>query len=447
MKDRLIRYAPFQLYESTSFEEYLAEMSLKGWLIEKIGKNDFLTFRKTDASNRLFTVDIFKEASVSDSDSPPEGKTADYIELCQAAGWEFLCGRGKMLIFASIAEHPVPIQTDYELKQKMIFKEAGKKITGTLLVFLFCVFLLFLLGGMSFGSLISRYSNIFLIISFFCAALINFLLVLDFAVSWISMQTAQRAGRVIEYRGYCIRTKLRVRRVLNFTFTFGAFAVYLSRYFESDIHDSGWIKAAVLVLVLVIWTFFYFFVIKKQLKQIQREFIALSVVFLFMGCLYLMPFAANLVKTASPGVDESGAIHDTGAQAETDTGVSIADWIEFSGIEQQTFLATYRTTRFYYRDTTSGYGVGHAYTIFSSSDEGVLDKYIELAKKHSGMKRDDQWTDEWGADAIYVSSANHFSRYLIIYKGTVLELQTSDTLSEIQMKQIRARLHPARENQ
>ena len=57
MKDKLIRYAPFQLYESTSFEEYLAEMSLKGWLIEKITKNDFLTFRKTEACKRLFTVD------------------------------------------------------------------------------------------------------------------------------------------------------------------------------------------------------------------------------------------------------------------------------------------------------------------------------------------------------------------------------------------------------
>jgi len=441
MKDKLIRYAPFQLYESTSFEEYLAEMSLKGWLIEGIGKNDFLTFRKTEACKRLFTVDIFKEASVSDTS--PEGKTADYVELCQAAGWEFLCGRGKMLIFASIAEHPVLIQTDYELKQKMIFKEARKKIAGTLLVFLFCVFLLFLLGGMSFGSLISRYSNIFLLISLFCAALINFLLALDFAVSHISMQAAGRAGRVTEYRGYCMRTKLRVRGILNFICTFGVFAVYLSRYFESDIHINGWIKAAVLVLVLALWTCFYFFVIKKQLKQIQREFIALSAVFLFMGCLYLMPFAANIVKKAMPGVDESGAIHDTGVQAEADTGVSIADWIEFSGIEQQTFLASYRTTRFYYRDTTSGYDVGHTYTIFSSSYEGVLDKYIELAKKDSGMKRDDQWTDEWGADAIYVSSANHFSRYLIIYKGTVLELETLDTLSDIQMKQIRARLHPA----
>jgi len=133
MKDKLIRYAPFQLYESTSFEEYLAEMSLKGWLIEKIGKNDFLTFRKTEACNRLFTIDIFKEASVSDT--PPEGKTADYVELCQAAGWEFLCGRGKMLIFASIDEHPVPIQTDYELKQKMIAKEARKKIMGDTVCF------------------------------------------------------------------------------------------------------------------------------------------------------------------------------------------------------------------------------------------------------------------------------------------------------------------------
>lgn len=52
MKDKLIRFAPFQLYESTSFEEYLAEMSLKGWLIEKIASNGFLTFRKAEPLDR-----------------------------------------------------------------------------------------------------------------------------------------------------------------------------------------------------------------------------------------------------------------------------------------------------------------------------------------------------------------------------------------------------------
>jgi len=65
----------------------------------------------------------------------------------------------------------------------------------------------------------------------------------------------------------------------------------------------------------------------------------------------------------------------------------------------------------------------------------------------TSKKRDDQWTDEWGADAVYFSSVNHLSRYLIIYKGTVLDLQVYDTLSEKQMMQISARLHPVRENQ
>jgi len=311
---------------------------------------------------------------------------------------------------------------------------------------LYCVFLLFLLSGMSFGSLISKYSNIFLIISFFCAALINILLVLDFAVSKIIMHTARRAGRVIEYRGYCMRGNLRVRRVLNYGFIFALSVVCISIYFESDIHVNGWIKAGVLVLALVLWTLIYLFVIKKQLKQIQREFIALSGAFLVMGCIYLMPLTANIVKDIMPGVSESGDIHDIGAQEGVDAGISIADWMEFSDIEQQTLLASYKTARFYYHDMNTGDDVGHAYTIFSSLYPGVLDKYIELAQKASNMKCDDQWKDAWGADAVYFSSINHLSRYLIIYKGTVLDVQVYDTLSEIQMKQIRARLHPVRAN-
>ena len=62
------------------------------------------------------------------------------------------------------------------------------------------------------------------------------------------------------------------------------------------------------------------------------------------------------------------------------------------------------------------------------------------AQKADDMKRDDQWKDTWDADTVYFSSVNHLSRYLIIYKGTVINLQVNDTLSEMQMKQIRARL-------
>ena len=121
--------------------------------------------------------------------------------------------------------------------------------------------------------------------------------------------------------------------------------------------------------------------------------------------------------------------------------------MEFSDIEQQTFLASYKITRFYYHDMDSGDDVGLAYTVFSSSYPGVLDKYIELAQKADDMKRDDQWKDAWGANAVYFSSVNHLSRYLIIYKGTVLDVQVYDTLSEKQMIQISARLHPVRANQ
>jgi len=446
MKDKLIRYAPFQLYESTSFEEYLSKMSLKGWLIEKISGTDILTFRKTEKCNRLFTIDIFNEASVSDT--PPEGKTADYVELCQAAGWEFLCGRGKMLIFASTNEHPVPIQTDYELKQKMISKEARRKISVSLINLLWLMsFFILVVKIMTFGSVISKYSTIFVLIGFFFLAMISLFLVIDFVVSLISIHTSRRAGRVIEYRGYCMRGKLRVRRGLNYGCISAIAAIFLSIYFESDIHVNAWIRAAVLVLVLGLWALIYLLVIKKQLKQIQKEFLIFTVVFLYMGSVFLMPLAANVVKKVVSGDDGYGITYDTGSQAEADAVVSIADWRESSDTDQQTFLASHKKTRFNYHDMNSGEDVVNAITVFSSSYNGVMDIYIELAQKASDMKRDDKWKDAWGADAVYFSSVNHFTKYLIVYKSTVLELQVYGTLSETHMKQFSARLRPASANQ
>ena len=448
MKNTLIRFSPFQLYESTSFEEYLSDMSMKGWLIRKVDKNGFLTFRRDEARRRNFSVDIFSQAAVSDA--PPQGKTADYIELCKGAGWEFLCGRGKMLIFASEDEHPVPIQTDEEQRRITIYREAWKRIgLWTLVVALYFVLLSFMLGDSSFGYSVSKYSQISVMFSSIFAVLGCLQFILDFAVFRIGAQAKAKAksktkakdGGEIEYRGYCMRTRLWVRRILYVTCSIGIIAAYLSLYFESDIHVHPLIKALVLGLVFSLLIGLYLKVIRKQVKQIRTEYIALCIAFLYMSC-FMMAYASNIIKRDFSGDDGSGITYDTGIQADKDAAASIADWFEFAGNEQQTFLAVYKTSKFQYRDMNTGDTVGYKYTIFSSSFTYILDQYIELARKADDLKLDLKLNDQWGADTVYVSTGDTWTRYLVRYEDTVIDLQTHGTLSEEQMKQIRERLYP-----
>jgi len=58
------------------------------------------------------------------------------------------------------------------------------------------------------------------------------------------------------------------------------------------------------------------------------------------------------------------------------------------------------------------------------------------------LKRDLKWNDPWGADAVYVSTEDDWTRYLVRYEDTVIDLQTHGTLSEEQMMQISGRLNP-----
>lgn len=446
MKNTLIRFSPFQLYESTSFEEYLSDMSMKGWLITKVTNAGFLSFRREAARRRNFSVDIFSKAAVSDAS--PEGKTADYIELCKGAGWEFLCGRGKMLIFTSADEHPVPIQTDEEQRRITIYKEAWQKIgLWTLTVALYFVLFSFMLGDSSFGYSVSKYSRISVVFSSIFAVLGCLQFILDFAVFRIGMQAKAKGkakakdGGVVEYCGYCMRTRLWVRRILYLTCFVGVIAAYLSLYFESDIHIHVLIKALVLGLVLFLLIALYLRVIRKQVKQIRTEFIALCGAFLIAGC-FLMPYAADVIKRDFPGGDGSGITYDTGVQADKDAAASIADWFEFAGNDQQTFLASYKTAHFQYRDMISGDTIGSRYAVFSSSFAFVLDQYIELAQKADDLTRDTMWNRSWGSDAVYVSTGDTWTRYLVRYEDTVIDLQIHGTLSEEQMMQIRERLYP-----
>lgn len=447
MKDKLIRYAPFQLYESTSFEEYLSKMSLKGWLIEKISANDllgFMTFRKVEARKRIFCVDIFSLAT--DSDNRPRGQTADYVELCKAAGWEFLCKKGKMLVFFSEDENAVPIQTDEELKLHTISKEIWKRI-GTVLLyaFMFSFMALSRFSRSGFEYSVVRYSGLFLTMAIAFIAIINLILLIDFSIWKIGMQAARKAGRSIRYRVDHIEVRTAIRSVFIAGALISLSITIVSMYFETNLPFSTGIKAFILGLILIVCVAIYYFIRGKSKSAGKTYFITCGIL-LSLGIIAMLIFGSSFGNTYSYFGSEgimtvSAATHNPIPLTLKDLGITDEGTQESTTEINQTFLASLKeySEKYYVENTYYDY---MSYAIFSSPFDWVSEKFIAEQQKMYFVSPDNQLSSAWGAKSVNIGSHGGTpSYYLIVYGDKILELQVGFALSSEQIAVIREKLN------
>ena len=106
-------------YEIRAIENFLEEEAEKGWMFERCS-GMFYVFEECEPVKLKFQVDYFDKATIFDTN--PESNTLDYIEYCSESGWQHVFSSGKMQIFYSVQDNPVPIQTDEKMKLKLVCK-------------------------------------------------------------------------------------------------------------------------------------------------------------------------------------------------------------------------------------------------------------------------------------------------------------------------------------
>ena len=140
MGRRLIRKIYFAgPYDAKALEEFLEEQAQNGLMFVK-QKGIFYYFEKCEPKKVHFTVDVFEKASIFDT--RPEAKTQEYIEYCEECGWKFIFSNGKVQFFYSEEENPVDIQTDDQLKLKIIHKYTLLTLGPSWLCFLNFLFMM-----------------------------------------------------------------------------------------------------------------------------------------------------------------------------------------------------------------------------------------------------------------------------------------------------------------
>ncbi len=111
----------FGYYDRTGMQEYLEQKASEGW---KLVKKQFAReweFQRIEPQKLHYAITYLPQFSNEDKFLLSEYKN-EYLELCAASGWQFVCAYKNMVIFLNEEENPLPLETDPEVELDLIHR-------------------------------------------------------------------------------------------------------------------------------------------------------------------------------------------------------------------------------------------------------------------------------------------------------------------------------------
>lgn len=116
--DRKIVYNTHSLCDWQGVERSLTRMAAKGWRLEYTSPLGGWCYRRAEPAKIHYAITYLPGLSAYDPD--PNLDEAELNDLCEAAGWQKVCGWGKMMIYSNDQPDPVPLITDERLRLKTV---------------------------------------------------------------------------------------------------------------------------------------------------------------------------------------------------------------------------------------------------------------------------------------------------------------------------------------
>lgn len=133
-------YKSFAYYDRTGMQKYLEEKASEGWRLVKRPFAREWEFERTDPQKLHYAISYLPQFSNEDSFLLSD-KKKEYIDLCAASGWHFVCAYKNMVIFSNYSEDPIPLQTDPEVEIDTIHKSFLRH-SLPVIIFAFILFML-----------------------------------------------------------------------------------------------------------------------------------------------------------------------------------------------------------------------------------------------------------------------------------------------------------------
>lgn len=199
MKDYKIKLLTYQPFDYDGIQSYLEKMAADGWRLESIGI--FWRFRKADSAKVHYSVVFLPKASQYDPEETPV--LQEFDDYCRETGWTRVCSRGKMHIYSSEEETPIPIETDESLKLENVSKSIVHSYVIPMLIIVACLSM----GGSGFISFLTNPAELFSRYSNMLIGLITLIIVLLVGVSIVRLFVwVKRSRKSIEAGGRCVPT-------------------------------------------------------------------------------------------------------------------------------------------------------------------------------------------------------------------------------------------------
>jgi len=455
---KLKKFFMFQMYECAAVEEFLAEMALDGWMVEKI-KGSFFTFHKIEPKKLTFAVDIFDKAS--EFDTIPADSTMEYIEYCKEAGWEYICARGKLQVFCSETENGIPIHTDPKLKLKAINKGMFSVLFAYILNILVGILNLIMHLTLSFSDLVTDYTTMAMFILWLSLFIFFFTYVTDYYIWLIRSIRRIKNGEDIKYsskKNRAYKHKFQLFLIVSDTIMLSLICIYFI------IHDFNYYKLLFLLGLIVIILIFVL-VSKIYYKNINRSrskniiftiVIYITGFYLFIGLLNfsLISYFVNTdVDSETVTSDDTNAGDPTTITLHQDEvpitmkylGIETEGYHKSSTDTRETFLAKYYdyTDEYYinaYDNDTDNY---IRYSVFTSKSKWIINHYFKTKFNYPyyDISYSETDTNLWEANSVYKSAPVHGGQLiLVIYDNKILQFQSNLSLTKDQIELIREKL-------
>lgn len=428
-------------YDLKALEEFLEEQAAKGFMFVK-QRGIFYYFEKCEPKKVHFAVDVFEKASIFDT--RPEAKTEEYIEYCEQCGWKFLFTNGKIQFFYTEKENPVDIQTDDELKLKIIHKNMMVTRGASWLSLVF-VLLMQILSGVfrefTGANMVDQFivfgGNLPLIIAYIGIIVSVSMEMLRYNQFYKKNKKRVQNGQKIQYV-----EKKKVEKYHKVTcILYLCFAICMLISLCS-LGKMGYVFAAT-ILVSIVFMYLLEFFRQGNKKMSRQDNVIFTIVFSVIGCgicitgsilvLFIDFFDFNSQKVKYYDEEEKCYVYMTISEDEIpltmeELGI-ITEGVEY----HQTTAFNYRSIfgeyhmyeQMYFDKEVQDIGPLLSYEIVNSSWDKLLDSYVDEYLEQSFYECKDITKEEgelWGADMVYSLWDKELKGEgrLVIYKDKVM---------------------------
>ncbi|ERI94569.1 hypothetical protein HMPREF1982_00876 [Clostridiales bacterium oral taxon 876 str. F0540] len=234
-------------YECGAAEEYLSRMAQRGWLLKNV-KGTFLIFKRSEPKMLKYSVDVLNKISIFDHKDSDEA--LEYREYCEAAGWNYVCQKGKIQIFCTEEQNEaVSIHTDEHEKLKTVFKASFYDVgfqNLLAILFVFNLYILMILGRSSFyltsniGILSLAVMLIFIVV--------NIIETTSFIIWFLKNKIRVKDNNLMAFNDY---KRVKAKNIIKTSFSF-IILILLIVVFVYDDNNGGKFNILMLVMLLAL---------------------------------------------------------------------------------------------------------------------------------------------------------------------------------------------------